>query len=270
MPLRTGTLAVFAIALAVPAAAQQTAPVPSDLRDVGITQNLDAQLPLDLRLTDENGETVELGRYFKEGRPVLLTLGYYRCPMLCDLVLNGLIAGLQEIDWVPGREFDIVTVSIDPLETPQLARLKKQGYMADYARAGAARGWHFMTASEEVIEEIADTVGFQYEYVESRQEFAHAAAIFVITPDGRVSRYLFGVVFDPRTLRLSLVEAAEGGIGSVIDQFLLYCYAYDAEAGQYTPVAWRIMRLGGVATVLLLGMSLVTFWIRETRRKRAV
>ena len=269
MRFRSILLPAIAIAWTVPAVAQQADSVPSDLRNVGITQNLDAQLPLDLELTDENGQTVQLGEYFKEDKPVLLTLGYYRCPMLCDLVLNGLIGALQEIDWVPGREFDIVTVSIDPLETPQLARLKKQGYMADYARAGAAEGWHFMTAGEEVIERIADTVGFQCEYVEARQEFAHAAAIFVITPDGRVSRYLFGVVFEPRTLRLSLVEASEGGVGSVIDQFLLYCYAYDSEAGQYTPVAWRIMRLGGVATVLLLGMSLVTFWIRETRQKRA-
>ncbi len=248
--------------------AQVAGPVPDDLEGVGITQKLDAQIPLDLEFTDENGNTVTLRDFYAKDRPVILTLVYYRCPMLCNLVLDGMIETMKEIDWVPGEEFEIVTVSIDPLETPALARAKKQSYLAEYGRPAAARGWHFLTGKPEAIAELTDAAGFGYRWVETRKEYAHAAALFVSTPEGRLSRYLFGIRHDPRTLRLSLVEAAEGKIGSVVDQFLLYCYKYDADSGKYTAVAWRIMRLGGMLTLLILGAALLTFWKREFRLTR--
>ncbi len=259
---------VVLLCLPGPTFAQVAGPVPADLEGVGITQKLDAQIPLDLKFTDENGNTVTLGEFFTEDRPVILTLVYYRCPMLCNLVLEGLIETLQGIDWVPGEEFEIVTVSIDPLETPELARAKKQNYLAEYGRPAAAAGWHFLTGKPEAIKALTETVGFGYRWVDERKEYAHAAAFFVSTPEGRLSRYLFGIRHEPRTLRLSLVEAAEGEIGSVVDQFLLYCYKYDAASGKYTAVAWRIMRLGGVLTVLILGAALLTFWKREFRLTR--
>jgi protein SCO1/2 len=260
---------ILTLAVVGPATrAQQAGSVPDDLEGVGITQNLDAQLPLEAKFTDENGRSVALQDYFRGDRPVLLTLVYYRCPMLCTLVLDGLVDALQEIDWVPGQEFEIVTVSIDPLETRELAYVKKRNYISSYGRAGAAAGWHFLTGQPGAIEELADTVGFRYKYLPERREYSHPAAVIVITPEGRVSRYLLGINHDPRTVRLSLVEASQGKIGSVVDQFLLYCYSYDSAAGQYTPVAWRLMRLAGVATALVLGATLLTYWLREARQRR--
>jgi len=249
-------------------AAQADPQLPEDLQDVGITQNLDAALPLDLEFIDEDGRRVVLGDYFAEGRPVLLTLVYYECPMLCTLVLNGVVDVLKQIDWTPGSEFEIVTVTIDPLETPALAKQKKQQYVEAYGKPAAAPGWHFLTGEAQAIRALSDAVGFGYRYVEETDEYAHPAAIFIITPDGRVSRYLFGVKHDPKTLRLSMVEAAEGRIGSPLDKFLLYCYRYDSEEGRYAPVAIRIMRVGGIGTVLILGAALLTFWLREARQKR--
>jgi protein SCO1/2 len=251
-----------------PTAAQAEAQLPEDLQDVGITQNLDAALPLGLEFVDEDGRRVVLGDYFTEGRPVLLTLVYYECPMLCTLVLNGVVDVLKQLDWTPGSEFEIVTVTIDPLEKPVLATQKKKQYVEAYGKPEAAAGWHFLTGEAQAISALADAVGFGYRYIEENGEYAHPAAIFIITPDGRVSRYLFGVKHDPKTLRLSMVEAAEGRIGSPLDKFLLYCYRYDSEEGRYAPVAIRIMRVGGIGTVLILGAALLVFWLREARQKR--
>jgi protein SCO1/2 len=197
-----------------------------------------------------------------------LTLVYYECPMLCTLVLNGVVDVLKQLDWTPGSEFEIVTVTIDPLEKPALAKQKKKQYVEAYGKPAAAPGWHFLTGEAHAIRALADAVGFGYRYIENDDEYAHPAAIFIITPDGRVSRYLFGVKHDPKTLRLSMVEAAEGRIGSPLDKFLLYCYRYDSEEGRYAPVAIRIMRVGGIGTVLILGAALLTFWLREARQKR--
>lgn len=261
-------LAAALLCCAAPAAAQADPPVPQDLEGIGITDRLDQQVPLDLEFVDEDGRSVTLGQYFEPGRPVLLTLVYYRCPMLCTLVLDGMVDALRPLDWLPGREFEIVTVSIDPTERPPLARSKKQGYVSSYGKPEAAAGWHFLTGSAPAVAALADAVGFRYKKVEETGEFAHPAALFILTPEGRLSRYLTGVMHEPKTLRLSLVEASEGKIGGAVDRFLLYCYRYNAEEGRYAPVALRIMRLGGLLTVLILGAVLLAFWTREIKRRK--
>ena len=242
--------------------------VPEVLEEVGVTEHLNAKLPLDLEFKDEDGNWVELGSFFDGKRPVILTLNYYRCPMLCGLMLNGVVDGLDEMAWTPGEEFEIVTVSINPLETPELATAKKQNYLKRLDRPGVAKGWHFMTGRELEINRLAETVGFSYTYDPVSQEYAHAAAIFVCTPDGRVARYLYGIEYPAKRLKFALLEAAEGTVGTSLDQLILYCYHYDPTNRRYTPVAMNIMRLGGGATALILGISLGVFWIREWRRKK--
>ncbi len=248
--------------------AQLADQVPEVLEEVGVTEHLDAKLPLELEFRDENGNWVELGSFFDGQRPVILTLNYYRCPMLCGLMLNGVADGLREMSWTPGVEFEIVTISINPLETPELAMAKKQNYLRLVERPAAAGGWHFMTGREPEIERLAETLGFSYTYDPVSGEYAHAAAIFICTPDGRVARYLYGIEYPAKRLKLALLEAAEGTIGSTLDQLILYCYHYDPSSRRYSPVAMNIMRLGGGATALILGISLGVFWLREWRRKK--
>ena len=242
-------------------------PMPAALEGVGIEEQPGASLPLDLPFVDSEGRSVRLGQYFSGERPVLLMLVYYRCPMLCGLLFNGVVEGLRELAWTPGRQFDIVTVSIDPLETPTLARLKKQNYLQMYERPEAAPGWHFLTGREADIRALADAVGFGYRWVEERQEYAHAAAVMVATPDGRLSRYLYGLLYDGRTLRLALTEAGQGRVGSTADRLLLYCFHYDANAGRFVVAAANVMRLGALGTVTVLGVWLGGWWLREWRRR---
>jgi protein SCO1/2 len=251
-----------------PARAQANPDLPQDLAAVGLADRLDAQVPLDLKFLDEQDRLVSLGDYFVEGKPVLLTLVYYRCPMLCTLVLDGMVDALKPLDWVPGDQFEIVTVTIDPNESSDLARNKKKSYLASYGKPAAERGWHFLSGHPDSIVALADAVGFRYQKVEETNEYAHPAALFILTPEGRLSRYLTGVQHDPQTLRLSLVEASEGKIGNPLDKFLLYCYRYDAEEGRYAPVAMRIMQAGGGLMVVILGGALLAFWLREIRIKR--
>jgi protein SCO1/2 len=259
--------ALLLLVVALPVSAQRREPLPKDLEGVGITEHPGAKLPLDVEFKDEDGGTVRLGRYFTGDRPVILTLGYYRCPMLCTLVLNSLVDGLRDLPWTPGREFEVVTVSIDPTETPTLARLKKQNYLEEYARPGAASGWHFLTGREENIRKLADAVGFGYRYVPERGQYAHAAAIFVATPDGRLAKVLYGVVYQPKTVRLALTEAGEGKVGTTADQLLLYCFHYDAQEGRYVLAAQNIMRFGGASTALIVGLWLAVSWRRGTHKK---
>lgn len=266
---RWAVAAGLACALATGAAqAQRSEPLPGDLQGVDVVERLDDPLPLGLEFDEETGRKVALGEYFREGRPVLLVLGYYECPMLCTLVLNGLVDALNDIDWVPGEQFEIVTLSIDPGETPKLAAWKKQNYLEAYGRPAAAAGWHFLTGSETQIRQLADALGFGYRYVEQRDEYAHPAVLFIATPEGRIARYLYGVSYEPRTLRLSLVEASRGKIGTTLDRVLLYCYHYDSTAGRYAPVAVNIMRAGGAISVALLGGFLAWLWVRDVRRRR--
>lgn len=248
--------------------AQVAGTLPKELEGVGITEHPNAQIPLQLEFKDDDGRAVKLGDYFKGERPVLLTLNYFRCPMLCTLQLNGLVDALKNLPWTPGQEFEIITVSFDPLETPQLARLKKQNYLQEYGRPAAAGGWHFLTGREKNIKTLTEAVGFRYRFDAEANQYYHVACAFVCTPDGHVSRYLYGVMYDARTLRLSLLEAGQGKIGSTADQILLYCFHYDPSKGSYTWAAMNVMRAGGVATMLVVGIVLLTLWRRDVGRKR--
>lgn len=229
---------------------------PAALRRVGIDQRLDAALPLDLAFRDESGAPVTLGRYFGK-RPVILSLVYYECPMLCTLVLNGLVRALRPLTFEPGQEFDIVTVSFDPRDTPELAAKKKATYLAEYNRPAAAGAWHFLTGDADAITRLAQAVGFQYTWVPEEKQFAHAAAIMVLTPDGRISRYFFGVEYSARDLRFGLIDAAERKIGTAVDHLLLYCYRYDPATGTYGAVVMNMVRAGGVLTVLAFGVFVI-------------
>jgi protein SCO1/2 len=253
---------------ALPASAQREEPLPSELEGVGIDEHLGAQLPLDLPFMDENGRAVKIGDYIGGGKPVILNLVYFECPMLCTVVLNGMVNGLKPLDYLPGREFELVTVSFNPLETPALAKLKQESYIKDYGKPEAVAGWHFLTGSADSIKALTDAVGFHYKWNKERQQYAHEAAIYLVTPDGKLSRYLYGVQFEPQTLKLGLLEASQGKLGSTIDRVVLYCFHYDALSGRYAPAAMNIMRLGGVLTVIILALVLVPVWLQGRRRHK--
>lgn len=259
---------ILFLAISTAAQTDRIESVPDELAGVGITEHLDTEVPKELVFKDQNDREVRLGDYFTGERPVILTLNYSNCPMLCHLQLNGFVDALKQLQWELGTEFDMVTISIDPTETPQRARLTKNKYAKMYGRPGVEKGWHFLVGPEERIKAVADAVGFQYTYNEARDEYVHAAAAMICTPDGHVSRYLYGVIYEPQTIKFALLEAAEGTIGSTMDQVLLYCFHYDADAGRYAPAAINIMRLGGLVTVVILGTALGVFWRRDVRRKK--
>ena len=259
-------MAVSLSGLAAGASAQLIDYKPPELEDVGVDEKLGDQLPLDLTFRDEKGQPVTLGQLFNQGRPVLLSLNYSDCPMLCMLQLNGLVDGLIDVSLTPGKDFEILSVSIDPTETPERARLTKQKYVKTYGRLDTAGGWHFWVGKQSSIDRLADAVGFRYKFIPERNEFSHAAAVMLCTPTGVVSRYLYGVQFTPKTLQLSLVEASEGKIGSTMDRILLFCFHYDAEAGRYGPMAQRLMRMGAGLTLFVLAIGLVPVWLRRSWR----
>ncbi len=261
MRSRAVALASAAVVLAAgSAAAQRAEPLPRALAGVGITEHLGARIPLDLQFTAEDGKPVRLSDYVNGTRPVILTLNYFRCPMLCTLMLNGLVDGLKGLSWTPGNQYEVLTVSFDPLDTPALAMLKKETYMEDLGRPGAAAGWHFLTGTQASIKSLTGAVGFSYRYDPEQQQYAHPTAVFLLTPDGRVSRVLYGVQYPTQTLKLALTEAGEGKLGSTGDQILLYCFHYDANAGRYVVAAGNLMRIGGAATLLVVGVWLAAAW----------
>ncbi|RJP21904.1 MAG: SCO family protein [Candidatus Omnitrophota bacterium] len=244
------------------ASAQYSESPLKELEGVGVTEKLNAQIPLHLEFRNEQDRSVRLQDYFTDKRPVLLILAYYRCPMLCTLVINGAVDALKQIPLTPGKDYEIVTVSIDPLETPTLAKFKKQNYLKEFGKPEAAHSWHFLTGREDNIKQLADAVGFGYRYNEEREEYSHPAVLTIGAPDGRVSRYLYGIQFEPQTMRLSFVEASEGKIGSTLDRILLFCFHYDSAAGRYAPIAMNIMRLAGGITVLALAASIFILYRR--------
>jgi len=241
-------------------------PLPPDLEGVGITEKLSQTLPLDAEFITHDRQRVALRTFFDGRRPVVLVLNYYRCPMLCGLLLNGLLDTLRELDWTAGEQFQIVTVSFNPREGPELANLKRNNYLKEYGRPAAAAGWHFLVGRQENIQRLLDATGFAVKRDESTGEYAHASTLIICTPDGRIARYLRGVVFEPRTLRLSLVEATEGKIGTTMDQLLLFCYHY--KDGQYTLAAMNIARSAGVGSLVAVAAILVGLWRREARRRK--
>lgn len=226
---------------------------PPGLEFVGIEQQLNAEVPADLEFRDDLGNTVKLGDYFGKGRPVILNLGYYECPMLCGELLQGLSGSLRVLKFDVGKEFDVITVSFDPHETTEMAAEKKRNIMKRYNRPGAEKGWHFLTGSAESINALTKSVGFQYQWDEKTKQYAHATAIVVLTPDRHIAEYFYGVEFSPKDLRLGLVQASQGKIGNVADQVLLYCYHYDPRIGKYGAVISNILRLAALATMLIVG-----------------
>ncbi len=243
---------------------------PPRLENVGIEQHLDAQVPPDLTFRDDTGKTVKLGDYFGH-KPLILNLVYYNCTMLCGEALAGLSSAMRLVKFDVGNEFDVVTVSFDPRETPEMAAAKKIDYVKRYGRANAAAGWHFLTGQPNSINALTKVVGFQYQYDPKSNQYAHATAIMVLTPQGRISRYFYGVDFPPKDLRMGLVEASQGKIGNAVDQVLLYCYHYDPETGKYGAMVSNILRLAAAATILIMGIFLFILWRldRSVTRKKA-
>jgi len=266
--------ALILLALALPASAQrmlgdQGVPaqsLPPQLSKVGIEQKLDAQIPLNATFRDEFGQTVKLGDYFGNGKPVILSLVYYDCPMLCTEVLNSLSSTMRLMSFDLGKQYNVLTVSFDPKEKPDLALAKKRGYLQRYGRDGGQNYWHFLTGDDPDIHALTDTVGFYYQWDPKLQQYAHATGIIVLTPEGKVSRYFYGIDYSPKDLRLALVEASANRIGSVVDQVLLYCYHYDPRTGKYGAVVTNILRLAGAATILILGGFLLFFFKFDPRR----
>jgi protein SCO1/2 len=241
--------------------------LPKALNGVGIDQKLNEQLPLDLVFKDENGASVKLGDYFGK-KPVVLSLVYYQCPMLCNQVLNGMVTAFKVMAFKPGEEFEVVTVSFDPRETAALAAAKKNtyvNYLPEARRSGAANGWHFLTGDEASIKRLTEAVGFRYHFDEATNQFAHASAIYVTTPQGKLSRYFYGIEYAPRDLRLGLIEAGDNKIGSPVDQLLLYCFHYDPATGKYGAAVMNLMKLGGGLTLL----AMVAMFMVLRRREKA-
>ena len=241
--------------------------LPAVLVDVGIEEHLGALLPMDVDLVDEQGRDVKLGSFFK-GKPVLLNFAYYRCPMLCNMVLKGMIGGITKLPWTPGKEYEIVTIGIDPREGPELAAAKKETHIAELGRPEAAAGWHFLTGKEDQVKKIAAAVGFTYQYNIANDDYAHAAGIFTVSPQGKMARYLYGIEYRTKEVRLALLDASEGKALSFGDKVIMFCYVYDADAKGYVLFARNFMRGGGYLVVALLTMLLAYFWRKEFKRSR--
>lgn len=268
--LLSSTLCVYLLsAIFIPGAtavyAHGSTPADEVIKGVEFEQKLDQQLPLDLIFRNEAGQTVRLGDYFEQ-KPVILVFAYYECPMLCTLVLNGLVTSLNNLTFDVGKQFEIVTVSIDPTETPELAAAKKAVYLDQYRRAGGAEGWHFLTGEQAAIEQLTQATGFHYNYDAEKHEYAHPTGIMVVTPQGKIARYFYGIDFPARDLRLGLVEAAADKIGSPVDQLLLLCYHYDPVVGQYTVAIMDIIRLAGLTTVGAIGAFVAVLLRRDRGR----
>lgn len=255
------------LSLSLMLAAQQPASArPGVLDQVRLEQRLGESIPLELGFVDTDGRDVRLGDYFDKPRPVLLTLVYYECPMLCNLVLNGLVRCLRALPFTPGEDFELVVVSIDPGETPEMATARRAHYLEFYARAESPEGWNFLCGDAEAVRRLADAVGFRYSYVEERDEYAHPAGIMLLTPEGRLSRYFYGSEYLPKDVRLGLVEASENRIGNAVDQVLLMCLQYDPKTGRYGFVILGALRIAGLATVIGIGVLIFLLLKRERRQ----
>ena len=245
--------------------------LPEALKTIGIEQKLGAQMPLDTELKDEDGRAVKLGSYFSTGRPVIIAFVYYECPMLCNQVLNGLTGSLKGISFDAGKDFDVVAISFDARENDKtdLAKNKKASYIERYGRQGAEKGWHFLTGTQESIDAVTSAAGFKYKWDEKSNQFAHAAGIMIATPDGRLSRYFYGIDYSPKDIKFGVMESGENKVGNAAEQLLLYCYHYDPSTGKYGLSVLRVMRLGGIVTLLGMGVMGFVFW-RRNRKKELI
>jgi protein SCO1/2 len=260
-------LTLLTLSLGLISSVQAKTDTPLEMKEVDVKENLGKMLPLDLQFKDETNQDVSLKTYFKGDKPVLLTLVYYNCPMLCNLILNGVVEGIKELNWVPGDEFEVISVSISPRETPKLASEKKASYMKQLGMEKADQGWHFLTGQKEAIKSLANAVGFNFQYDPSTQDYAHGAVIFFISPDGTISRYLYGASFEEKQLRLALTEAGQGKTGSIVDRFLLRCFQYEPSHQKYAFYIWGAMRTGGALTILFLGFFIFGLWRGEKQRQ---
>ncbi len=259
---------VISFAGALPVQAQLNDALPKEVQNVGVEQKVGGEIPGDLSFKDETGKQVYLGKYFDGKRPVLLSLNYSNCPMLCTVQLNGLSKALKEIDLAPGSDFEVLSISIDPKETPDKAAATKDKYVKLVDRAGVADAWHFLTGDSDSIRAVADAVGFRYRYDTTTKEYYHPAMLAFIAPNRTITSYQLSVDYPTQQLKLGLMDAANGKVGSVIDTLPLLCFMYDAERGSYVLSAWRLMRLGGAVTVLILLVTLLPFWIGKRRMPR--
>ncbi|HXJ35174.1 MAG TPA: SCO family protein [Candidatus Eisenbacteria bacterium] len=256
----------LALLLVAPWAAHAGEERPAALRDVAFAQRLGDRVPVDAPLRDETGRAVTLREYL--GKPLLLVPAYYTCPMLCTLVQNGVVSALRALPFDIGKEFTVVTFSFDPTDGPEAAAKKKEAYLAEYRRPGAEAGWHFLTGGEASIKALTDAIGFRATYDEAHHQYAHASGIVLLTPEGRITRYFFGVEYAPRDLRLAMVEASANKIGTVVDQLLLFCFHYDPATGRYSRLALDAVRAGGVVTIVALGAA-IGWWLRRERLRGA-
>lgn len=250
------------------ASAQVASKNPQQLQQLSVDEHLGDRIPLDLHFTNAMGERVTLGDYFEKGRPVLLTLNYYECPMLCTFVLNGVSKAASELKWTPGDEYQIVTVSIDPDETPDLAATKQANYVKNVGKKNMDDGWAFLVGEKDQIKSLAAAVGFNYYYDKEKDLYNHPAVSFILGDDGKITRYLYGLDRDSNNLRLALLEATKGKIGNTIDKIVLYCCQYDPSAGGYVVVAAKVMNVGGVLTVIILGSVLGIYWYRDRKKSK--
>ncbi len=268
--LRTALLATsvaLAASVAGAVASGQVNTPPHELSGVGVIEHMMAQVPRDATFRDHTGQTVQIGRYFDGRRPVVLNLVYHRCPMLCSMVLNAVLRSLANTPWSVGEQYDVVTLSIDPRDTPEVAAQKRRRVLETYGRPSAARGWHFLTGTDEEARRVARAVGFEYRFDPRQDQYAHPAVTFLLTPEGRVARYLYGIDHAPTDVRVGLLEASQGRSISTVERVLLFCYHYDPQGQKYVLVARRVMQLGGGLTAVSLGALLATLWYRERRRK---
>lgn len=243
-------------------------PNSEEFKSIQIVDKAGDQVDIEnLKFRNEEGEEVVLASFFDGKRPVVLNLMYYTCPSLCSLLLNGIVESLRRIDWTLGEEYQMITLSIDPRETWMLAADKKENYVKDYGKPVAAKGWHFLTGDKDQIQALAKQVGFGYRWIEEDDEYAHSAGFFVLSPKGKVSRTLYGVQFEPKNVKLSLVEAAEGKVGSFADKLLLFCFRYDPSSKGYALHAFRLMQAGGAITAIILAIFLFRFWARQRKSR---
>ena len=277
IPALAAPLCVAVVAGAFDARAQgyreETAPMPNtqatELAGVDIVEHLGGPLPADAAFRDTAGNAVHLGDYFDGKRPTLFVFAYHTCPMLCSLVLDATVRSLNEVAWTVGHEFDVVSVSIDPNDTPETATRKRAQVIGSYPRAGGSTvGWHFLVGDEANIRKVTDAVGFEYRYDARQKQYAHPAAIYLLTPEGHVARYLYGIQYDPKDVRLGLIEASEGRSVSTTDRILMFCYHYDPQGKHYSIVAMNVMRLGGVVTLGVFGTFLTIMWARERVKRK--
>lgn len=252
---------------ASPANAQINA-TPPELQHVGVNEHLNAPIPLDTSFQDQTGKQVTLRQYFDGKRPVVLTFAYHSCPVLCSMVLNAAVSGLKEVPWTMGKEYEVVTISIDPKESLEKTNNKRNSLLTEYGRPGSESGWHFLSGTEASIAAVANAAGFEYQYDARQQQWGHPSVVMITTPDGKMARYLYGIEFNPNDLRLGLLEASQGRSISTVEKLLLYCYHYDPQGGKYVLVAQRVMQVGGAVIAVVLFGVLALLWRRELKKSK--